>query len=185
MPLAETASIFCETIITNAALKEAKPTDAMAIIEADLQMACQVIVDIYSRYLFESEVFEKRKNGSLSVSELKSIMTEAQKKAYGDGLDAKELHPYMWLNKPHYYDADYNFYNFPYAFGLLFAKGLYAEYLNSGNSFVKKYDLLLASTGKNTIADVVKMMGIDVRSSNFWKNSLEIIKKEIEQFLAE
>ncbi|RKX81674.1 MAG: oligoendopeptidase F, partial [Spirochaetes bacterium] len=129
MPLAETASIFCETLIINAAIKNASETEAYTILENSIQSDAQVIVDIYSRFLFESELFEKRKDSSLSVDELKDIMINAQKESYGEGLDPKQLHPYMWACKPHYYYADFNFYNFPYAFGLLFAKGLYAEYL--------------------------------------------------------
>ena len=122
MPIAETASIFCETIVVNAALNEASHEEAIGILEASISDAGQVIVDIYSRFLFESELFERRKGHNLSVNELKEIMLEAQKQAYGDGLDSNFLHPYMWLNKPHYYTASRNFYNFPYAFGLLFSR---------------------------------------------------------------
>lgn len=129
MPIAETASTFCETIIKQKALKNASKEEALNILETDICDNTQVIVDIYSRFLFEDNFFNKRKESTLSVEEIKTLMLDAQKAAYGDGLDKDYLHPYMWLWKPHYYDADYNYYNFPYAFGLLFAKGLYAEYL--------------------------------------------------------
>lgn len=183
MPIAETASIFCETIVMNAALEEAKDYEELSLLESSIQDAGQVIVDIYSRFLFESEVFEKRKKHSLSVKELKELMIEAQKKAYGNGLDQEYLHPYMWVNKSHYYYADRNFYNFPYAFGLLFSKGLYAKYLQDKEGFVKEYDNFLSATGKNTIADVAKIMGIDVRSKDFYRTSLELIKKDIDRFI--
>ncbi len=183
MPLAETASIFCETIIFQAALRKAAPQEAFTILENSIQSDAQVIVDIYSRFLFESELFEKRKTSSLSVEELKDIMTRAQQKAYGEGLDAHTLHPYMWACKPHYYYADFNFYNFPYAFGLLFAKGLYAEYLAQGESFIEKYDTLLRETGKNSIRNVTAMMGIDAASPEFWRSSLEVVKRDIGDFL--
>ncbi|WP_322112060.1 M3 family oligoendopeptidase [Brevibacillus ruminantium] len=183
MPIAETASIFCETIIAKAALEQASEEEAFAILENDLSGAGQVIVDIYSRFLFESELFKRREQGSLSVNELKAIMLQAQKDAYGNGLDHNVLHPYMWVCKPHYYYADANFYNFPYAFGLLFAKGLYAEYLKRGESFVQQYDELLAVTGKEKIADVAAIMDVDVRSVDFWRGSLQLIAKDIEQFV--
>ncbi len=183
MPLAETASIFCETLIIQAALKNAGKEQTLTILENSIQSDAQVIVDIYSRFLFESELFKKRKSSSLSVAELKSIMTEAQKAAYGNGLDANTLHPYMWACKPHYYYADYNFYNFPYAFGLLFARGLYAEYIKTENTFIGRYDKFLKETGKNTIRDVASTMGIDVRAPQFWQNSLDVVKKDIETFL--
>lgn len=184
MPIAETASIFCETIIANAALKQATPEEAFTILENDISGAGQVIVDIYSRFLFESALFKRREDGSLSVNELKELMLQAQKDAYGDGLDPSVLHPYMWVCKPHYYFGDYNFYNFPYAFGLLFAKGLYAEYLKRGESFVAQYDQLLAVTGKQSIADVAAIMDVDVRSADFWRNSLALIAKDIDTFVS-
>ena len=83
MPIAETASIFCETIISNAAIANATKEEAFVILENDISSNAQVIVDILSRYLFETELFKRRENSSLSVNELNEIMIEAQKKAYG------------------------------------------------------------------------------------------------------
>lgn len=182
MPLAETASIFCETIVMNAALKSADTDEALSIVEHSLQEASAVIVDILSRYIFETELFEKRKIASLSSDQLKDAMLRAQKEAYGEGLDNDLLHPYMWACKPHYYEASMNFYNFPYAFGLLFAKGLYARYLDEGDSFIPKYDALLFETGKNDIKGVLATVGVDSTDINFWRGSLEIIKKDIDTF---
>lgn len=183
MPLAETASTFCETIVVNAALEEVGEEEKLSILESSLQDAGQVIVDIYSRFLFEDAVFERRKDHFLSVKELKDLMIEAQKKAYGNGLDHEYLHPYMWVNKSHYYSAERNYYNFPYAFGLLLSKGLYAKYLEDRKSFVKKYDEFLRETGKNNIADVVKIMDIDVYSVEFYRNSFKLIEEDIEKFI--
>lgn len=184
MPLAETASNFCEAIVKKAAIKNASKEEAFTILETEISDSTQVIVDIYSRYLFESEVFNRRKNGSLSVDEIKEIMLDAQRQAYGDGLDQEYLHPYMWTWKSHYYYADANFYNFPYAFGILFAKGLYAEYLKRGKEFPEQYEELLSVTGKNKIADVTRIMNIDVHDINFWRNSLNLIEKDIDTFIA-
>ncbi|WP_352420262.1 M3 family oligoendopeptidase [Proteiniborus sp.] len=183
MPLAETASIFCETIVVNAALKEASQEEAFGILESSISDAGQVIVDILSRYIFETNLFEKRKDSALSVKEFKELMINAQKEAYGEGLDPNYLHPYMWINKTHYYSAGRNFYNFPYAFGLLFAKGIYAEYLKRGSDFVPEYNKLLVATGRNNIADVTKMVGIDVRSIDFWRSSLKLVEEDIERFI--
>lgn len=183
MPIAETASIFCETIVVNAALNEASEEEAFAILEESLSAAGQVIVDIFSRYLFETELFTRREDHPLSVGELKEIMIEAQKKAYGDGLDHNNLHPYMWVNKPHYYSAGLNFYNFPYAFGLLFAKGLYAKYLENKEEFLNNYDDLLNATGKNSIKGVAMKMGVDVHDPEFFRSSLRLIEMDVEKFL--
>ena len=183
MPLAETASTFCETIVKKAAIKEGSKEEAFAILETEISDATQVIVDIYSRYLFETAVFEDRGESTLTVEQIKELMLNAQKEAYGDGLDPEYLHPYMWTWKSHYYYADANFYNFPYAFGLLFAKGLYAQYLKDTKAFPGKYKQLLAVTGKMKIEDVTKTIGIDVSDPEFWKDSLKIIAEDIEEFM--
>ena len=182
-PLAETASIFCETIINKAALKEADKESALAILESAISSAGQVIVDIYSRYLFETALFKAREVAPLSPEQLCEEMTKAQIESYGDGLDENVLHHYLWLIKPHYYNPDWNFYNFPYAFGLLFAKGLYAKYTETGSSFAEKYEFLLSETGKRSVTDVAKIVDVDLNDINFWKNSLELIKEDISKFL--
>lgn len=182
MPLAETASIFSETMVRNAALKDADKEEALGILGAELVNCASVIVDIYARFLFEKEVFERRKNGDLSVDEIKEIMVCAEKEAYGEAIDETTLDPYAWIHKPHYYFTERNFYNFPYAFGLLFAKGLYSQYLKEGDAFVEKYNKILSLTGKANIYDVTKFAGIDVHDINFWRSSLDIIRKDIEKF---
>lgn len=183
MPIAETASIFNETLIINAALADASPGEKIALLETAIADATQVIVDIYSRYLFETELFSRRRDASLSVAELKAMMISAQKQAYGEGLDPAVLHPYMWVNKPHYYRAELSFYNFPYAFGLLFAKGLYRRYLDQGESFLPLYDQLLNETGRSDLKDLTAPLGIDLEDPAFFRSSLELIKADIIEFL--
>lgn len=184
MPVAETASTFNETIIMNAAIRDAKTNEEKAmLIEKMLQDITQVICDITSRYLFETEVVEKRKNQFLFSKDLEEIMLNAQKEAYGDGLDHTLLHPFMWICKSHYYSAGLNFYNFPYAFGCLFAKGLYAQFIKEGPSFVDKYNSLLNATTVSSCEDVAMMAGIDITKEDFWISSLEIIKEYIDQFI--
>ena len=183
MPLAETASTFCETIVKKAAIKQADKQMAFAILETEISDATQVIVDIYSRYLFETTVFNHREESPLTVEEIKEAMLDAQKEAYGDGLDPNFLHPYMWTWKPHYYYADVHFYNFPYAFGLLFAKGLYAQYLERPDTFPSEYEKLLSLTGKMKIKDLTSAANIDVHDINFWRASLKTIEEDIEEFI--
>ncbi|GAB4541831.1 MAG: M3 family oligoendopeptidase [Anaerolineales bacterium] len=183
MTLAETASIMCETIVTEAAL--AATTDkqeALGILEAQLNGASQVIVDIYSRYLFEKEVFERREKSELSAEEINAIMERAQKETYGDGLDERYLQKYMWTWKPHYYSSGLAFYNFPYAFGLLFATGLYAVYQKRGAEFVPAYKDLLAATGENRAAELADRFGINIRTKKFWAESIAILGKRVERY---
>jgi len=183
MTLAETASIFCETIVTDAALTQAANHDEeLAILETFLSGATQVIVDITSRFLFEKEIFERRTKSELAADDLCEIMLRCQKATYGDGLDGQSLHPYMWAWKPHYYRTDLAFYNYPYAFGLLFGLGLYAIYQERGRSFVPEYEALLASTGEGTAADLAVRFGIDLRKPEFWQNSLKLIEARIQRY---
>lgn len=182
MPIAETASNLCETIVINEALKTAGNTEKLSILENDLQGATQCIVDIYSRFLFEDSVFAERANGTLSSNELCSLMLEAQRKAYGKGLDKDYLHKYMWICKPHYYDAAFNYYNFPYAFGLLLARGLYSMYKKDSSSFVKLYDKLLAATSTAELEAVAAIADIDICSEQFWLSGLNEICDEIKNY---
>ncbi len=184
MTLAETASIMNETIVQQAALARAdSPEEELGILETALIGNSQVIVDIYSRFLFESEVFKRREKAELSADELCEIMSWSQKEAYGEGLDERYLQPYMWTWKPHYYYADLSFYNFPYAFGLLFGVGLYAIYQQRGSSFVPDYENLLASTGEDTAAHLAARFGIDIRQKEFWANSLKVIEGRIQRYV--
>lgn len=183
MTLAETASIFCETLMTEAALKHAGgPAEELTILETALQGSTQVIVDISSRFLFEREVFERRAQAELSADDFCDIMTRAQKETYGDAITPDTLHPYMWAWKPHYYRPELQFYNFPYAFGLLFGLGLYAVYQQRGSAFVSDYENLLSSTGEESPANLAARFGIDIRSRDFWAGSLKVIERRIERY---
>src|SRR5512138_91729 len=184
MVLAETASIMCETIVMQAVLAETTdPAERLEILETSLIGDSQVIVDIYSRYLFEKEVFERREKSELSADDLCDIMRRAQTTTYGEGVDLQHLHPYMWTWKPHYYSVDMPFYNFPYAFGLLFGTGLYAIYKQRGADFVPDYVNLLASTGEEKAAKLAKRFGIDITKRQFWDDSLAIIGKRVDRYV--
>jgi len=183
MTLAETASIMCETIVTQAVLSQTKdPQEELAVLEAQIQGASQVIVDIYSRFLFEKEALERRAKSELSADDFCEIMERAQKETYGDGLDERYLQKFMWTWKPHYYSAGFPFYNFPYAFGLLFATGLYAIYQQRGADFVPDYMNLLAYTGEDTAARLAKRFSIAITKRKFWEDSLAIIGKRVDRY---
>lgn len=184
MPVAETASTFNENIIMNTAIKEASDEEKIALIESQLQDTTQIIVDIYSRYLFESAIFENREQSFMFSKDLEEMMLSAQKEAYGDGLDQSYLHPYMWACKPHYYSTGLSFYNFPYAFGGLFSKGLYAIYQEQPEGFVEKYQELLRATTVSSVEDTAKVLGVDVSTPEFWKKALAEVAESIEAFIA-
>ena len=181
MPVAETASTFNECVVMNAAIKSAADKEEkIALIESQLQDATQIICVIYSRYRFETMVFENRETKFMNADTLCDFMLTAQKQSYGDGLDHNCLHPFMWVCKSHYYGP--TFYNFPYAFGGLFARGLYAQYLSEGESFVPKYKKLLYTTPVATAEDTAKVADIDLTDKNFWRSALQTIADQIDLF---
>lgn len=181
MPLAESASTFNECVVMASAIQNAKDdNERLALIESQLQDATQIICDIYSRYRFESMIFARREEQFMNADTLCAFMTEAQKQSYGDGLDPNVMHPYMWVCKSHYYGP--TFYNFPYAFGGLFARGLYAQYETEGASFVPKYKKLLYTTSIATAEDTAKVAGIDLTDKNFWRGALQTIADQIDLF---
>jgi oligoendopeptidase F len=182
MTLAETASIFCETIVRHAALANAGRDEQIEILDAALQGSCQVVVDITSRFLFEQRVFERRRQRELSIDEFCALMLETQRETYGDGLDQSTLHPYMWAVKQHYYSTGRSYYNFPYMFGLLFGLGLYARYQKEPGAFRARYDELLSSTGLADAATLAARFDIDIRAATFWRGSFDVIRADVEQF---
>ena len=185
MIMHETASILVQNYITDTVLAQASGAqEELAILESFLIDAGQVVVDIYSRYLFEKEVFERRAEAELSADEFCELMTGAQRETYGEGLDSRYLHPYMWAWKPHYYIPSLSFYNYPYAFGMLFGLGLYAIYQEEGAAFLPRFDALLSSTGEATSADLAARFGIDIRDRGFWEDSMRLIEARIDRYLA-
>ena len=185
MPVAETASTFNETLVTGTAIARATDkNEKLALLESRLQDAAQIFCDIYSRYLFEASVFEHRKEEFLDADRLCGLMLDAQREAYGDGLDEVTLHPYMWVCKGHYYSGGLSFYNFPYAFGGLFARGLYAKYEEMGAEFVPMYKKLLNATSVCTVEDAAAIAGIDLTDRAFWEAGLAAFAADVEQFCA-
>ena len=183
MPLAETASTFNECVVMASAISKAASKDEkIALIESQLQDITQVICDIYSRFRFEAMVFENREEKFMDAATLCSFMETAQKQSYGDGLDHNCLHPYMWVCKSHYYGP--TFYNFPYAFGALFARGLYAQFEKEGAAFVPKYKKLLYTTTVATAEDTAKVADIDLTDKEFWRAALQTVADQIDQFCA-
>jgi oligoendopeptidase F len=180
MALAETASIFCETLVVESALRRLDGAARLAMLDVGLASSTQVVVDIHSRFHFENELFRRRTVRPLGVSELNEMMLEAQSIAYADGLDQSTAHPYMWVLKPHYYRA--HFYNWPYTYGLLFGLGLFARYREDPERFRAGYETLLSRAGMDTAEELGKAFGLDVTDEAFWTASLDVIRARIADY---
>lgn len=183
IPMAETASIFCETIINNELINNVGAEDKVTILERHISDIAYYIVEMYGRFLFECELFERRKTGILSVEELNEIMANSMEKVYGKTINRNTINEYSWVNNAGFYMAGSEFLNFPYIFGVLFSKGLYAEYLKNKKGFVQNYKKFLKLTSTNNIYDVAKFMNIDIKSREFWEGAFKIIETYIEEFI--
>lgn len=183
MQVAETASTFNETHISCLAIAKATGEEKLALLDNILMNTTQVICDIYSRFLFEDSVFNACEDRFLMPEDLKAMMLDAQKKAYGDGLDPEYMHPYMWACKGHYYSEALSYYNFPYAFGAMLAMGLYSMYLKEGEAFLPKYNKFLHATTVMSVEDTAAVVGIDLTSKDFWRESLKSFADMIDEFV--
>ena len=181
MTIAETASIFFETLICDKAYESADENEKIMILEYELNNACQLVLDIYSRFLFEKEVFKRCEKEFLTPEDLNEIMKKSQELSYGDSMNS-EYFKEAWIYKSHYYDFDNHFYNFPYTFGHLFSLGLYKLYLNNSNDFHQKYKLILKNSGKNNLQDLCNMCLIDITKKEFFESSIEILKNKYNNY---
>lgn len=183
MNVAETASTFAELVVADAAVKNAaNESERLALIDEKAQNAVAFMMDIHARFLFETNFYEKRKKGLLSVEELNELMVKAQKQAFRDALDV--YHPYFWASKLHFYITDFPFYNFPYTFGYLFSYGVYARALQEGPAFEEKYVGLLRDTGRMTVEELaLKHLGVDLTKPDFWQSAVRLAAADVEEFL--
>lgn len=178
MTVAETASIFAETIVFRNVVEKADRDEAILLMDQFVGSAAQVCVDILSRFYFERSVFERRKEGELTPADFCSLMLSAQERTYADALASK--HEYMWAVKSHYYSTGFSFYNYPYAFGQLFALGLLAR-AEGEKDFAAKYRELLSVTGKLSADDVAKKGGCDIRKESFWQEGIDMIETYVKR----
>ena len=144
-------------------------------------MKIKVLVDILCRFYFEKSVFEEREKGELTSEDFCRLMKNAQEKSYGSGLNSNR-HEYMWAVKSHYYSTELDFYNFPYAFGQLFASGLYERYCKEGKDFVNVYQSLLKDTGRMSCEELCKKAGFNITKKDFWRSGMKRYLKEIQEF---
>jgi len=183
MNVAETASTFAEMLLLDSLLKMGlEKNDQLLLLDLKIQRAAAFLMDIQARFNFEKEFYERRKKGPLTAQELNDLMTQAQQTSFLGLLEG--WHPRFWASKLHFYFTDVPFYNFPYTFGYLFSLGIYAKALKEGPSFSSKYDNLLQETGQMTVEDLAKKhLEVDLSKDSFWKETMQLIEKDISSFL--
>ncbi len=185
MTLAETASTFAEKLVTDAALSAPGlvEEERLGLLDARLQDADSFLLDIPMRFDFEHALYAARGDGELSVSQLKEMMLDAQRKNFGDALDPEQLDPWFWASKLHFYITGISFYNFPYTFGYLFSMGIFARAKAEGAAFLPEYEALLRATGSAPAEQVAAdALGVDLREEAFWNASLDLVEEDVLAF---
>ncbi len=179
MTLAETASTFGEQVLMNGLLDDPTISEAQkaVILDVDAGHGAIYLLDIPVRYEFEKSLYEERQNGELSVSRLRQLMTETQRRVLGDVLEPGGEDPYFWASKLHFYITGLTFYNFPYTFGYLLSRGLYAMFRQEGAAFLPKYEQLLRLAGSDTAENVVKRaVHRDLEATEFWAEAIQSLE---------
>ncbi|MEF3304399.1 M3 family oligoendopeptidase [Paenibacillus sp. GYB003] len=183
MNVAETASTFAEMIVADAAVGQAENREErLALIEDKIQRSVAFFMNIHARFLFETEFYERRKQGLVGVDQLCELMEDAQRRAYKEALG--EYHPHFWASKLHFYITGVPFYNFPYTFGYLFSSGIYAVAQREGAAFEDKYVSLLRDTGSMTVERLAeKHLGVDLTQPDFWQGAVDLAVRDVNQFM--
>jgi oligoendopeptidase F len=184
MTLAETASTFGEQVLMNGLLDDAAISDSQkaTILDIDVGHGAVYLLDIPVRYEFEKAFYEERLQGELSVSRLKELMTQTQRRVLGEVLEPDGEDPYFWASKLHFYITGVTFYNFPYTFGYLLSRGLYALFKREGAAFLPIYEELLRRAGGDTAENVVKQtIGTDLETADFWAAAIRSLQEPLQQ----
>jgi len=184
MTLAETASIFAETVVSDVMLKRAPdPVSRRKILWGDLGSAESFLLNIPARFWFESDFYDKRQERTLSPDEFSELMSQAWKRAYGNELS--EMNSMFWCSKLHFHISGTSFYNYPYTFGYLFSLGVYAQRERQGKDFYTNYVQLLRDTGRMGAEELArKYLNVDLGQEEFWQASVNMVKRQIENYVA-
>lgn len=184
MNVAETASTFAETLISNATIEAASSVEEkIALLDSKISRAAIMFMDIHSRFIFEKRFYEKRQNGLVDEKELRDLMEEAQKEAFQDSLET--YHPMFWASKLHFYSTSVSFYNFPYTFGFLFSLGIYSKAKEVGPSFEGNYRNLLRDTASMTTEELAeKHLNVDLTQSTFWQSAIDEVLEDIDLYMS-
>jgi oligoendopeptidase F len=174
--LAETASIFGEHIYSDGVTSDPAITDAakLAMLDAELNGAAILLLDIMVRFEFEKRFHEEREAGEISVSRFKELMVTTQREVLGDALLPGGEDPYFWASKLHFYMTGISFYNYPYTVGFLLARSLYLRLKQEGPTFLPKYQEFLRLTGSDTVEGAVRRaIGADTKDPAFWAEAVK------------
>jgi oligoendopeptidase F len=182
MTLAETASVFAENIVRDALLNHAESDlERLEMLWEELFSCVAFMLNIPVRFEFEQKFYEQRKESELTSEELCDLMEQTWQEWYGNVMP--ESDKYYWASKLHFSIPEVNFYNYPYLFGYLFSKGVYAQREAKGENFYPDYVSLLRDTGRMKAEEVVhKHLGMNLGDNAFWQQSIDQVEQKIAEF---
>ncbi|MCH4827509.1 M3 family metallopeptidase [Planococcus halocryophilus] len=181
MTMAETSSIFFETVFIDHMLQQAnKASVKKAILGPKIERSLNYLMSIRGAFLFENEFYHYRKESPLDVKQIEELSLRCQEKAYGNSL--REYEPYVWTKYVQFYQATIPFYNYPYSFGFLFSIGL-LEQAKEDKLFNQKFQGLLSETGRMPLEQLVKNhFQIDLSQPEFWQQAVQNVVRDIKQY---
>ncbi|NPA90576.1 MAG: M3 family oligoendopeptidase [Chloroflexi bacterium] len=179
LPLAETASVFSEMLLTDRLLREEQdPLARRELIASALDDMYATVMRQAYFVLFEKEAHTLINQGT-SVQELYRVYMDLLEEQFGDSVDVSEEFRYEWVSIPHIYYTP--FYCYAYSFGQLLVLALYRQYQEEGAPFIPKYLKLLAYGGSARPAEILQEMGIDIESPEFWQKGFDVIADMMER----
>lgn len=167
MCIAESASTFCEILLTDHLLKRYPKL----MLDEIYSRHATFLMDLHARYLFDFDLHTKAAEHFLSSSELSSLMQDAQNRAYG-----KTIEPFdhFWCYKMHFYFTDTPFYNWPYTFGYLMSRGLF-HHLKDDPAREDKWILFFQDSGSMQLEELAKKhLNLDITQTDFWNTSCRL-----------
>lgn len=186
--VAETASIFGELLLTDLMLEEAKSNmERKAVLCFVLDEAGMTAFQVTARVWFEQALYKSiQQNQYLDYKTICKQWTTARSRIYGDAVTWFQEMEAEWTMKPHYYMANYRFYNYPYVYAQMFVYSLYQKYQEEGKSFVPKLKQLLSAGSSLSPLDLGKVVGLEVSDPAFWNQGIKRFKyftEELEKII--
>jgi pepF/M3 family oligoendopeptidase len=182
MVLAETASTLCEILVLRAAVDSGdRAEQAIAHLDAWLQSFTLSIFGIMPLFAFEQTVFATRAQRDLSPAEYEALMAGAWHDIAGNAIDPETVWSMSWTMGHFIGDAVW-YYNFPYAFGMLFALGLLAAHEAEPAGFLDRFDTLLADSGMRDARELAAGFGIDLADPAFWHAGFEAFRADVDRY---
>jgi len=180
--IAETGSIFGELLLTERLLSKAKTKEEkQAILANILDEFGMAAFQVSARVFFEQSMYDAIKRGEfLDGKTVAKLWVVARDKIYGDSVNWLDVMKWEWTMKPHYYMANYRFYNYPYVFAQLFVFALYQLYKEQGESFIPKLKGLLAAGSSKSPRELGAELGFDITDETFWEKGMKQAEKFID-----